>query len=1023
MKSMSVQKNKFCNKVIYLIKKISITQSSSWFLTCLLTLSVAFTVNGQDNLRKLSIASLQIKGDQLFKTFQYDKAIECFTIVKEKREDEFGKNSQKYLTTLTKLAGYCYQSGRYPKAIPLLQEYLSIVEQKTKPDSLNYIMALNQLANSYQGMKDYRRVEELYQQSLAMTKNIYGDQHLRYAIILDKLAGFYTQIGQYYIAEYTLEQSKRIIVKIQGKKSMYYGQYLYSLADLYLAQAIYHKAKAYFESAKKTIEKHYGKSHPSYVKLLDKLAGILAIDAEQNYKYVEKTTRQQRVESLYEDAKTILASTKGETHPMYATILHNFADFYVTYAVKSPGLFKNEQLAPQYYTKSREIRFKVLGDQHPDYALSLKVIANQQEQANMNSQAQSSYLKAINIKLKEFRRNMLVMSEKGQQTYLRKNSVFFDEFRKYVLNVKANQKLLSRKKRKDISKALFNLELIIKAQLLSNKRRLYQVISQRTTTDSMLLKKYKLYKNLKARVAKRIGQGNTENNDLLGDLREINLLEKYFFSLIGNNSFKAEYSFDAISKCLKKGEGFVDIVRQDSWKRLVGSNGSNNVVCALIFSPVRFFTDVYNFISDLVTGRYKGEYIYMAFVATHNDDYPKVFLLKNVRLEDKHIKHYRESILSQTKDKKGYKKFWKPIAQYFKKRDIQKVYVSPDGVYNRINISTLYNSKTRKYAGEEMDIQIVPTLRNLVDAKLQKDISSFNNEVVLFGRPTYNASLAVLQKGEKGFKIGQNKVNNISSIHSLPVSEELLRKSNKRSGWSDLPGTEAEVKMIAKILTKNKKLNINLSLGNSALELAVKSVERPKILHIATHGFFVEKLRAPTKVKKETIEFDNFSRKGNKKMNLTAMLAKITREEPMLRSGIVLAGAGTYEKSFPKPNIEDGILTAYEASQLDLQGTDLVVLSACETGLGEVENGEGVRGLQRAFMIAGAKSLIFSLWKVDDNATNLLMSKFYEEWISNKKSKREAFGAAQHYLRNYEKNGVKVYEAPYYWGAFIMMGE
>ena len=412
----------------------------------------------------------------------------------------------------------------------------------------------------------------------------------------------------------------------------------------------------------------------------------------------------------------------------------------------------------------------------------------------------------------------------------------------------------------------------------------------------------------------------------------------------------------------------------------------------------------------------------MALVATHKDEYPRLIFLKNARLESKHFRRYRASILSQTKDKKGYKKYWKPIARYLKKRGIKKVYLSPDGVYNRINISTLYNTRTKKYAGEEMDILIMPTLRNLVNAKVFGYGGSKNQQITLFGRPDYEASVADLQKEEKALKKGKNQVNNLNNIHSLPVLDEILEKSNKRSGWADLPGTEAEIKTVAQVLSKKNNLNVQMYLGNRALELAVKSVRHPKVLHIATHGFFVENFKTTAKVEKKKISFDN-SRKGNRKVKMTAQLAKIAREEPMLRSGLVLAGASTYEKSFGKPDIEDGILTAYEAAQMDLQGTELVVLSACETGLGEVENGEGVRGLQRAFMVAGANSLIFSLWKVDDRATKMLMGKFYEEWMGNGKTKRVAFRNAQHFMRNYEEGGKKIYSAPYYWGAFVMMGD
>jgi CHAT domain-containing protein len=129
-----------------------------------------------------------------------------------------------------------------------------------------------------------------------------------------------------------------------------------------------------------------------------------------------------------------------------------------------------------------------------------------------------------------------------------------------------------------------------------------------------------------------------------------------------------------------------------------------------------------------------------------------------------------------------------------------------------------------------------------------------------------------------------------------------------------------------------------------------------------------------------------------------------------MRSGLLLAGCEN-----PKSEGEDGVLTAEEAMNLHLENTELVVLSACETGLGDVQNGEGVFGLQRAFQQAGAKTILMSLWKVSDEATQLLMSEFYSAFL-NGKPKREAFKTAQLKLR--EK-----YESPYFWGAFVMVGE
>ena len=170
-------------------------------------------------------------------------------------------------------------------------------------------------------------------------------------------------------------------------------------------------------------------------------------------------------------------------------------------------------------------------------------------------------------------------------------------------------------------------------------------------------------------------------------------------------------------------------------------------------------------------------------------------------------------------------------------------------------------------------------------------------------------------------------------------------------------------------------------------------------MHIATHGYFLA---------------DGDVGSGG----AAGVNAENAKGNPLLRSGLLLAGASRTLSGHAIPDLQsndNGVLTAYEAMNLSLEGTDLIILSACETGLGDVRAGEGVYGLQRAFQVAGARALIMSLWKVDDVATQLLMTNFYTYWAKGG-SKLKAFRQAQLKL-------MAQYKDPYYWGAFVMMGE
>jgi CHAT domain-containing protein len=212
-----------------------------------------------------------------------------------------------------------------------------------------------------------------------------------------------------------------------------------------------------------------------------------------------------------------------------------------------------------------------------------------------------------------------------------------------------------------------------------------------------------------------------------------------------------------------------------------------------------------------------------------------------------------------------------------------------------------------------------------------------------------------------------------------------------------LLGTITEGKQIGALL------EVQPLLREAALETAIKACHSPRILHIATHGFFLDEQALTYNPRELALE----GRLGN------LIQRRVTN--PLLLSGLALAGANTWNLGKPLPvEAEDGLLTAEDVSGLDLLDTELVVLSACETGLGQVHTGEGVFGLRRAFALAGAKTLIMSLWKVHDQQTQELMEDFYHRVLSGQHY-AEALRAAQLTMK-------AKYTRPFYWGAFICQG-
>jgi CHAT domain-containing protein len=262
-----------------------------------------------------------------------------------------------------------------------------------------------------------------------------------------------------------------------------------------------------------------------------------------------------------------------------------------------------------------------------------------------------------------------------------------------------------------------------------------------------------------------------------------------------------------------------------------------------------------------------------------------------------------------------------------------------------------------------------------------------------------------------------------------------------------LPGTRAEGERVG------RRLGVRPLLSSAALEERVKACSSPRVLHLATHGFFLpDPQRDLNRLGRNLELMDIGAAPGLGRLIGPGM------ESPMLRSGLALAGANTFLRGGPLPDeAEDGLLTAEDVTGLDLVDTELVVLSACETGLGAVHVGEGVFGLRRAFIVAGAKTLVMSLWKVPDLATAFLMDRFYDnlltrgldrdlalsaaqratrdatvaelrrEWLTPEMIERLAAGdvsARRHLEQLAQKpDDHKPFERPFFWGAFICQGD
>ena len=359
--------------------------------------------------------------------------------------------------------------------------------------------------------------------------------------------------------------------------------------------------------------------------------------------------------------------------------------------------------------------------------------------------------------------------------------------------------------------------------------------------------------------------------------------------------------------------------------------------------------------------------MYVAYVLKKGMDCPKLVPLFEEKQLKKDNRLYTTSSVS--------KLVWEPLAEYME--GIENVYFAPSGELYNIGIESLPHWNEDCLMSDKWNMYRLSSTRQLA---IVKDKSSLKHASV-YGGVKYDTKEDLLLADSKRYQSGERSFN----YELFEIADSL----NLRSGAAYLPATKIEAEEIDRTL-EQKKIATTLKLDTLATEGAFKDLSGKKtnLLHIATHGFYWTEKEAQYS---KNLDF----------LMLGDNQPKYVEDKALTRSGLLLAGANNalMGKKLPE-GVDDGILTAKEISQLDLRGLDLVVLSACETGLGEIK-GDGVFGLQRGFKKAGANSLLMSLWKVDDNATQLLMTRFYKNLTSGM-SKFESLRQAQKYVREYE---------------------
>ena len=678
----------------------------------------------------------------------------------------------------------------------------------------------------------------------------------------------------------------------------------------------------------KIYEKTIGKDHAYYARSLNNIS-----------------TTYMEMGDYYKSLKCNLKALKtyekvyGKNHSSYALILNNLAQNYLK--------LKDYPKALSYQIMALEIYEKTIGKENPAYATCLNNMALNLFKLNQSQKGLNCLLESLKTLEYSFNNNKFGIDKTSLESIKKSLNNYFQ--------LNANKLSVDSSKVQLIHNSWLNLNGI----LYSNSNKIENQITQ--SKDTLLISQLQKLKFKKRQYLKIQELSNKYNpgEEAQKLQEEINSIERGLSSKSKSfSNFNRYFYSNDISKNLNSNEYLVDFLRVPR----------------------------YNF----NTNQWTDSTQYLVFISDSKDtlvDY--VFIEDGTKIDQDLFDTYKQEATdpeqkTDLKSERFYNYFWKPIAD--KIGDAKTIYVSLGGVYNNINLNTIYNPTTGKYLIEEKDIRIVNSARDFVLRKESEKKNYTSNTASLFGFPNFDGYTTVSADTSDIYASTRD-------LNSLWL-DSLTRGGMKAK---PLPATKIEVENISSRL-KSKGWQVNSFLADNASETNIKKQQSPRILHVATHGYFFQDI---------PMDKDNNRFLGMDRQQVV--------QDPMLRSGLLLTGANKTLKG-ESSNGENGLLSAAEASLLDLRETELVVLSACETGKGEVKNSEGVYGLRKAFSDAGAQNIIMSLWKVDDKVTQEFMTRFYEIWLNDKTSIREAFNKTQLEIK-------AKYPQPYYWGAFILVGE
>lgn len=921
-------------------------------------------------------------------------------------EQQLGKDHVSVAGGLNSLAVLLYDQGEYPAARPLFERALAIRETALGRDHLLIATSLSNLAMLLDAMGAYGEVRVLYERALSIRERALGQDHQSVASSLSNLGTFLYVQGAYREALARFERALAIFERVLGREHPDVASVLNNMAQLHQAQGAYGEARPLYERALAIMETTFGKDHPSVAVSLNNLA--LMFKAQGDYA---------EARPLCERALAIMEAKLGKSHPSLATSLNNLASLR-----HAEGRDAEARLL---YERVLAIRERALGPNHPAVAASLNNLAVFLRVQGAPAEARPLQERALAIDERALGTDhptvagdlinlaallqMMGAYEDARGLDERALSIrrkVFGAHHPYVAAVLNNLAMIlqaqgrAEEARPLQERALAITDIDARAQFsgLSARQRLALMRTTRYRLDNWVL------------LAPRVGlTGYPEVMRYRGLVARAEAAERIFSRRAGGGD---RALLEALQVTQRRAAGLANEVPSSfkmearaTWQKAYGEVTAERerltVELTRRSAPLRGVLERLDLgVADVQASlgldtvlldflRVKDRYIAWVVRATGEPTRVDVGAADAVEKASTvfvdAVARGREASAAGAALRAI---VWAPLASTMGD-GVRRVVICPDAALGEVPFAALPGSAPSTLLLDEFSISYVLHAQDLVP---RKDAPPTGTGTLLVGGVDYDHA----EPGSAGEPIENSR--------GLATADRALRGEK----FASIPETRAEVEGLRELL--GRAGTVLLSDADATESAFRRAVVGKRLVHVATHGFSHEDLLAGLYVRQ--VE--------------TAFTADTERQlsvghDPMLLSGLAMAGANPRVGAAD----DDGILTALEASYLDLDGVDLVILSACETARGIAQSGEGVQGLVSAFQMAGARGVIATLWRVDDEGTRRLMGDLYERMLrrSGGRAPAEALREAAIALRDWkDSSGRARFAAPRYWAAFAAYG-